>query len=257
MTKVDIESGTLILIGATQNEITLASDSGASSKYEGIQSGHTKIFPLGRYSACALFRQSAFTIRRGDAVLDRVDFADEITSWIATHPNLESTEAAPALAEAIRSALADFSTRNSQYSLESDTSVVCVGFVNSIPTLTLTNIAVAGRDKAISVKPTTFPMPPGFFVGLGLPAVTDEILRGTDSRFAGYRSEAAVQKFQNAGKNSIGLPTAEDLITLSEICLAATESTVGHVFDPYSEIVVPPNHFAEISKAAGFRNIPA
>jgi len=257
--KTDSETGTLILIAATKNQITLAADSGSTSHYEGIQPGHTKIFPVGRYSACAIFRNAAITLRLEDKVLNRVDFGDEVTKWIAAHPHAEVVEAAPAIADAMRSALTTFVEQNSRYmlSLTSDTSLICVGFSEAKPIAILNTISLTDPAKPIGVKHSNFQLPPGFLVGLGLPDVTTDVLQGNDQRLAKYRSKAPVQKYRIAVANkALGTLTAADLIMVSRVCLAATESAEGHVVDPDSVIVVPPNHFAVISRFSGLRNLP-
>lgn len=252
---IDSETGTLILVGATKNEITLAADSGSTSRYEGIQHGHTKIFPLGHYSACAIFRNAAIMLRFEDKVLDKVDFGDEVTKWIAAHPHAEAVEAAPSIAEAMRSALATFVAGNSQYilGLTSDTSLVCVGFSEAKPLALMNTISLADPAKPIIVTPDKYQIPAGTIIGLGLPNVTNQILKGNDERLGKYRSAASVLKFRTA---DIALLTANDLIRVSHVCLAATESAEGHAVDPDSVIVVPPNHFAVISRFSGFRNLP-
>ena len=117
----------------------------------------------------------------------------------------------------------------------------------------MNTISLADPAKPIIVTPDKYQIPAGTIIGLGLPNVTNQILKGNDERLGKYRSAASVLKFRTA---DIALLTANDLIRVSHVCLAATESAEGHAVDPDSVIVVPPNHFAVISRFSGFRNLP-
>ena len=254
----DFEGGTLILIGATRHEITIAADSGSFSQRQGVEAGHVKIFPLGHYSACSIFRNAAITLRADNT---KVDFGDELSQWISAHPNAEFIEAAPLIAEKMRSALAVFIAKNllfMQPPLTSRTSLICVGFSEGKPAAILNDIVMADANQPVTVESKGFQLPPGFFMGLGLPDVAMSIVQGDDARLDKFRNQAAVKKYRTAVTNKvIGTLTAQDLISISRVCLSATESAEGRAVDPDTFIVVPPNHFAVISSYKGFRSLPS
>jgi hypothetical protein len=254
----DFEGGTLILIGATRREITIAADSGSFSQRHGVEAGHAKIFPVGHYSACSIFRNAVITLRADNT---KVDFGDELSQWIIAHPSAEFIEAAPLIAEKMRSALAVFIAKNLQFMqppLTSRTSLICLGFSEGKPAAILNDIVMADANKPVTVASKSFQLPPGFFMGLGLPDVAMSIVQGDDARLDKFRNRAPVKKYRTAVANkAIGTLTALDLISISRVCLAATESAEGRTVDPDTFIVVPPNHFVVISSSKGFRSLPS
>lgn len=257
------ERGTLILIGATRHEITVAADSASYFKH-GIATGVTKIFAVGRFSACTINDHAAFKIRVDGRLVDDLELGDEVQRWITAHPVAEVMVAAPELTELIQDSLSSFVKRNLKYlkqnslepSQKSHTALVCVGFFERAAVALSNDIMLDESSGVVSVHDGKFLLPSGFFLPLGIPRVSTELLEGNNPTLKSFRNRPVVQKYRSAIANgSAGSLTANDFLGLSKVCLTATESAAGKKFDSFAFEVAPPNRFAVISDTSGFRSV--
>lgn len=260
---VRAESGTLILIGATRHEITVAADSASYSRH-GIETGVTKIFAVGRFSACTINDHAAFRIRVDGRLVDDLELGDELQRWITAHPLAEVMVAAPELTELIRNSLSSFVKRNLKYlkpnslepSQQSHTALVCVGFFEGVAVALSNDLMLDESNGAVSVHDGKFLLPSGFFLPLGIPKISKDLLQGNNPTLQSFRNRPVVQKYRSAiASGSAGSLTADDFLGLSKVCLIATESAAGKKLDPFAFEVAPPNRFAVISDTSGFRNV--
>lgn len=196
--------------------------------------------------------------------MDDLELGDELQRWITAHPLAEVMVAAPELTELIRNSLSSFVKRNLKYlkpnslepSQQSHTALVCVGFFEGVAVALSNDLMLDESNGAVSVHDGKFLLPSGFFLPLGIPKISKDLLQGNNPTLQSFRNRPVVQKYRSAiASGSAGSLTADDFLGLSKVCLIATESAAGKKLDPFAFEVAPPNRFAVISDTSGFRNV--
>jgi hypothetical protein len=79
--EITVQHGTLILLGISKTDITLAADTEHSSEAQGIRKGADKITQIGNESACTL--NDVASLGNG---FDKADFSNVIKRWATNHP---------------------------------------------------------------------------------------------------------------------------------------------------------------------------
>jgi hypothetical protein len=257
------ESGTLVLLGSSATDITLAADSAVQTR-QGIKTGAQKIFQIGKFAACALLRSSAIEyLGRSGKVEDTANFVGIIRLWASTHPSVSVTDANDSLFSLLSKEFKRFYS-NHHTGVEVKTPIlltlVCVGYSFGVPLAFVTTFAgsMENKDFEPSVNKASWALPPSMFGPLGEKQVCEDVLHGSSPGLDKYRQTESVQKYRNlqATKSKLYRLSADDLIQLSMTCLRATESAAGRKFDKGAFLVAAPNHYVVISSMDGFRELP-
>jgi hypothetical protein len=248
-----IARGTLILIGVTEHEITLASDSLSVDSRNG-SSETQKFYRAGKFSACGLAGQVSVRLHVGN---DGANLAAEVRHWLVSHPQNNVAPAFLSLSKIAQTNVEEFMQRHperverrmSSFSTE----LFCVGFDGGKSVILSEKFTADVEAGTFLGKPSAVNLVPGFFLALGVPTIANELTSGSDKEFDSFRSDPAVKKYLALqARGRIHELTWIDFLRLSKVCLEATESDVGRKFDPDATIVGPPNRFAKISDTIGF-----
>ena len=257
--KIIATTGTLILIGASATDLTIATDSRATSG-AGLKTTATKIFPISKFAACTLNNAAGITLRNGNEVLDTIQFGETIQRWASEHPTSSVKEAHEVLSQIITNDMGNFFLLHRDIPPPSViVSIVCFGYDTETFVLYTDDIyAPDSKDSKPFLRSGSFNPPHGFFLPLGESQICKDILGGNSPFLAKYRETLAVKKYHNLKDTGrLATITTIDLLELSKTCLVATESTEGLQFDPNAFLVGAPNYYAAISRRNGFHRLPS
>jgi hypothetical protein len=260
---VHIKAGTLILIGVSSTSIVVAADSLAVHSITGQRSTRNKkIIPISNAVVCFMGGDSELRWIQNGKTLDEVDFVKIIEEWSKAHPNAQISDAYNSIDAQLLDAMKAVQHKHAFVAdpIHSFSSFGCVGYEMGIPRLYESDyVAATTEDITRRVTGSDGGVPPGFFVALGITSVCDEITT-TDAtnHFSTFKSNAAIVRYRKAKSSHTGSALTEsDLLTISRICLQATESSEGRAFDPYAKNVGPPNRYGVIDQRRGFEWVSA
>jgi hypothetical protein len=256
--KITATSGTLILIGASATDLTIATDSRATNG-AGLKTTATKIFPISKFAVCTLNNAAGITLRIGNEVLDTIQFDETIQRWANEHPTSSVKEAHEFLSQIITNEMATFLLLHRDIPPPRViVSLVCFGYDSETSVLYTADIyAPDSSDSKPFLRSGSFNPPPGFSLPLGESQICKDILGGNSPYLAKYRETLVVKKYHNLKDlGRLATITTIDLLELSKTCLVATESTEGLQFDQNAFLVGAPNYYAAISRRNGFHKLP-
>jgi hypothetical protein len=260
--ETSVASGTLVLLGVSSTDITFAADSKSIAKIAGPRSNDRKIVPMTRFSMCATTNDVELSLvdPTSKKVIDDADLTEVLRQVAKDHPSKSTREAYSFLIGAIEDKLRDFYTRHQNINLPLlHVSVICSGYEFDSPEVLIADIhqSLNNKDFSPALAPLVMIAPPGYFASFGENQVCNELLDGSNDILKDFSKSILVQKYHHL-KNSKRLAelTTSDLVEISHICLAATESDAGLSFDRNAFLVGPPNYYYVISKKTGERRIP-
>ena len=228
----------LVLIGATQEGIALATD-GSSLNADGRVSQEQKIFQLGKNGALALAGTVSIQDPIGGPVREEVNIARIAGAWAAGHPDADLQTANRELNSEITAAVNKFSSTRDpgagrgQFKF----STIIAGFNEGKPMLITTTYflpTVKSRPWRTEQKPAA--VRPGDIWIFGNSAAAADTING---------------KIKGKGETGANRSIA-DCIKLFDFTLAAAESPEGKKRDGKHAIVAAPNRFASVSREGGF-----
>ena len=252
--EITVQHGTLILLGISKTDITLAADTEHSSEALGSRKGANKITQVGKEGACTL--NNAASLGNG---ADKADFSKVIKKWATDHPAATVREASPALQHKIMDEYDRYmASHTSLLKGPVTVSITCVGYEFGSPVVFPSEVHFANfaRPYAASLPLELSRGLVGAFYPYGQLEVCNELISGTGPLLSRYRAQAIVQKYARLkSEKKTAEFTTEEFIQLSKACLEATESPSGRRFDPNSKYVGPPNDYVVISDKNGFRRL--
>ena len=113
-----------------------------------------------------------------------------------------------------------------------------------------------GRTRDLPVKVDTNYSEPdlGELFMFATTRVCNELIEDTLDVLRKYKAEPVIELFRERKRLSQGYKwSLTEFLMVSDVCLRATESKEGQMFDPNSVHVGPPNAFATITRDYGFK----
>ena len=250
--------GTLVIIGVTRQGITLASDGLSQNDNGSAIKRVRKIVPFGRFGAVALLGKTKVEARKGRAIRGQVDIAEITKKWSSNHPSTNVRTGNTSLNRTIVASLTDFFSiykPSSALPKQPFFNTIVSGYSGSKPVVFM-NMFYAPNTWGKPVKVETVSCEPAFgsLLRFGLPRVCNELIEDTSDGLRKYKSEPIMELFRERKRLSQGSKgTLAEFLSVSNVCLRATESKEGQMFDPKSFHVGPPYSFATITLDYGFR----
>jgi hypothetical protein len=246
-------NGTLYFVGSTNTSVVVAADSLVTRIGE-PSTTNDKLMPFGNVGVCFIGNRSVFG-STGDA--DRLDLNEAVRDWINEHPKANLPEAYESMAARLLNLMNQHRRKHPTWytGLSKNFSYfICVSYYMAFPKIYGTPYNATPAE--ITNQPNNYPIPPGRFKTWGWDDVCKEITEGKPSKeFSELKSDPVIAKYRKAkASNAFSTITENDLLTISRICLDATESPEGSKFDSHAKEVGPPNRYAVIDRK-GFRSV--
>jgi hypothetical protein len=259
---ITVRSGTLIIVGVSKTDITIATDSKSEDLQHAVKTGEAKLVQVGTFAACTLSGNSRIDLNEpiSNKPIESVDFGEILIQWARDH---RSVSVAPGKAHASVSELMKREMKRF-YSSHRDVDIpplrvtlACFGYHSAGVKAFVADLRESLTNENLEpsmVGGVEHELTPGFFFPFGVTSVCDDVLQGSSPLLQKYRQVGAVKKYRSLmSSGELALYTTADFIELSRTCLVATESKNGLGFDPHADLVGAPNEYAVISRKSGFR----
>lgn len=241
----------LTLMALANDGIAVASD-GAQLNADGTISEVQKIFPIDKTGAAVLAGQVSTQDPVTRPVREEFNASRIVELWLNAHPDASFEMAQRDLSALILQAANRFFSKR-HFGAEAGKyrfSLLFASYAGGQASLSGSRYfipAVEGqpmRTEAISAAPRI-----GEMWMFGLVKTPQELLAGNSAALKRYKADPAISKFRSADPDRL---SAQDLLSVFDVVLQATESPEGRKVDPGKSVIAPPNRLATITEKNGF-----
>lgn len=191
---------------------------------------------------------------------DKVDLDKTIRNWIKANPTANPFSAHETIGATLLGLMRASQRKHPDWypaQPEEFSYFVCVGYYMGLQEVYVTLYRATTTE--ITSTPDHPVISPGHFRTFGWSRVCAEITSGkTTKQLEKFESDPTIGKYKRAiASKSSSTITEADLLTISRICLEATESPEGREVEPQAGEVGQPNRYAVIDDRNGFRWVNA
>jgi hypothetical protein len=241
----------LTLVAFAADGFAIASD-GAQLNADGTISEVQKVFPIGKTGAAILAGQVSTQDPVTRSVREEFNVSRIVELWLRAHPDASFDMAQRNLSALVLEAANRFFSQR-KFGAEAGKyrfSLLFASYAAGQASLSGSRyfLPVAGgkmmRTEAISAPPSI-----GDIWTFGLVKTPQELLAGNSAALNRYKADPAISKFRSAAADQL---SAQDLLSVFDVVLQATESPESRQFDPGKSVIAPPNRLATITANNGF-----
>lgn len=241
----------LTLIALANDGVAIASD-GAQMNADGTISEVQKIFAVGKTGAAILAGRVSTQDAVTRPVREEFNASRIVELWLNAHPEASFETVQRDLSGLMLQAANRFFSRRKVVAEAGKYrfSLLFVSYAGGQASLSGSRYfmpAAKGgpmRTQAISAVPKI-----GEMWMFGLVKTPQELLAGNSTALNRDKADPAISKFRSAKPGQV---SAQDMLSVFDVVLQATESPEGRKIDPGKAVIAPPNRLATITNETGF-----
>ena len=241
----------LVLIASAHDGFAMATD-GASANADGTISEAQKLFPVGKNGGMAVAGTVSIQDPVNRPVREEVNVARIASAWLEAHPDVAVDTAGKEISALVVQATTKyFSSRAPGAAMgRYKFALIFAGFVGGKPVLNATRYYMPlGKGKPMRAEALAGDAKPGAMWIFGQANAEQELINGKSNALKSFKAEPSTGKFHSSPSKDL---SAQDLASLFDTVLRASESREGKKLVAGKPAVAPPNKLAIITSKDGF-----